>query len=545
MPDCTGQQDELALVACLVREPALAEGHTTVISTGAEEFIDLELGALFDQLRAIRDTRPQLTGLGIRYTVETDLHPALDRALAWWDREANQLHPLLPTVAEEVALLARAIHARWRERQIEATFATARHAYRNGEHDQAGEQVVKLGELMSTGDDPVDNINPYTEHTPEVLTAELAELSTGSGLAVHPRLDALLHHRADWRDELVLLGAKTKVGKTRLAGWWISRICASAAHTRPEAQQLVFCTELTRAELLAMLQDYQQPDSPLRQPTPHGRPRLLLFGKEFFARVGGDPPARLRAMKNELRTFAAANLHWAHRHHLAVADCWFAGIVIDYLTSMLAAANDFATCEELVRGLDTSMRIFNPGWVGLDAHRFGELAGLHCNVVVCEQVNARREPPSKITVDQRTGKIHRPPLDPPSPTEINGARSTFETATVYLMLARDPDGRANPPEEAVLRVSGRSVASAEFPLRFHNGTFHLAETSPPATVAAHPTPREHVWTTPPYVLAPPAVLRPDGTLEPSQDRWVPLDPALKNWTPPRLTPNTNGQSLAR
>ncbi|MCK2240980.1 MULTISPECIES: hypothetical protein [unclassified Crossiella] len=558
MDDPNALHDETTLVACLVREPGLAAGRTAPVACAAEEFTDAELGQLFDRLRAIRETHPQLTGVGIRYNLEPDLHAVLDRALAWWDQEANQTHPRLPAVADEVEMAASAVNRRWRKRQIASVAAEVQHRYASGDHDGAGELAAELREMVRTSGEAWEEVDPYAEHTGDALIADLAHQATGRGLAVHPRLDALLHHRTDWLGELVLLGAKTKVGKTRLAGWWASRIADSAERTCPEAQVMFFCTELTRAELVALVQGYCPDGHLLFDPTPGGRPRMLLFGKEFFARIGGDPQARLRAVKTELRRFAAANLRWAQRHDLVAADCWFAGIIIDYLTSMLSSGNDFATCEEFVRGVDTSLRVFDPGWLGLDSARFADLAGLHCTVLVCEQVNARREPPARVTVDPRTGKTHRPPLDPPSPTEINGARSTFETATVYLMLARDPDGRVHPPEQAVLRVSGRSVASCEIPLRFGGGVFEVLGDAPSSarqsesarqsderrpvpkpTVAAEPEPtlHERVWAIPAYVLAPPANTGPDGSLVPSQDRYVPADPTQKGWSPPGCPPS--------
>ncbi|MCO1581652.1 hypothetical protein M8C13_38480 [Crossiella sp. SN42] len=552
MDDLNALHDESALVACLVREPTLAAGRTTLVGSGTEEFVDRELGQLFDRLRTIRDTHPQLAGLGIRYNLDPELHVPLDRALAWWDREANQPHPQLPVVPEEVEMVAAAVNRRWRHRQVDNLFATARHHYLSGAHEQAAEVAAELRELVRTSGERWEDTDPYAEHTADRLTAELVTHATGRGIAVHPRLDALLHHRTDWLAELVLLGAKTKVGKTRLAAWWAIQVATSAAHVFPETQVVFFCTELTRAEIVLLLQGYCPDGRLLFEPTPAGRPRMLLFGKEFFARVGSDPQARLRAVKTELRRFAAANLRWARQHELAVADCWFAGIVVDYLTSMLATGSDFSVCEEFVRGVDTSLRVFDPGWVGLDPARFAELTGQHCTVLVCEQVNARREPPPKVTVDSRTGKTHRPPLDPPAPTEINGARALFETASVYLMLARDPDGRVHPPEEAVLRVSGRSVASCEFPLRYAGGIFELLGDSLPGTlaekaepdrlspqrtspVAVEPTEQQLLWARPPYVVAPPLSPQADGASGVSHERWVRADPARKGWAPPGAT----------
>ena len=190
-----------------------------------------------------------------------------------------------------------------------------------------------------------------------------------------------------------------------------------------------------------------------------------------------------------------------------------------------------------MRGVDTCLRVFDPGWFGLDAARFADLAGLRCNVLVCEQVNARREPPPRAT---RTGDEHRPPLDPPAPTEINGARSTFEVASVYCMLARDHEGRIHPPEHAIMRLSGRSVVTRELTLRFTKGIFTLpgepaeAATAEPAD-EAEPL-RQRIWALPCYVLAPPATTTTTGALVPSQDRWVPLDPAVEGRQPGHLLP---------
>lgn len=537
--DADAVDEELLLTAGLVREPAMADGHTHLVSSGGEEFADTDLGTLFDRLREIRAASPDLSGIGIRYNLDPALHLPLDRALAAWDREAEQRHPQLPVCADEIEMLAASINRRWRHRTVERLAGLMQHHYRSGDNDRAGEIATEIRSLVRTHDDQWEDNDPYADHTLEVLHAELAAADNGRGFSVHPKLDSLLHRRSDWRGELILLAAKTKVGKSRLAGWWAVRLMLSASQLAPEAQVVIFCTEMERPEITQMLTDYLAVGQHVMTNTPKGRPRFLLFGKEFFGKVGTDVQNRLRAVNAEIRRFASANLNWARHHDLDVADCWFAGIFVDYLTSMLAVRNDFSVCEEFVRGVDTSLRVFDPGWFGLDLRRFGELVGLRCNVVVCEQVNARRETAGRVTVDPHTGQASGPPLDPPAPTEINGARSTFEVATVYCMLARDWEGKIHPVEHAVMRISGRSAATREMTLRFVGGLFEIpggeaptdhatstARTLPndsPDAAAAEPDQRDWVWTLPCYVLAPPAAAAPDGTLTPCRDRWVPVD----------------------
>ncbi|MCK2240654.1 MULTISPECIES: DnaB-like helicase C-terminal domain-containing protein [unclassified Crossiella] len=546
--DSSGDREELLLAACLVREPSLAEGRTGLVVRGVEEFVDPGLGRAFDRLREIRATHPQLAAVGIRYNLDQGLHPHLDRALAAWDSEAEQRHPQLPACPDEVEVLAALVSRGARHRRFDTLIRAIAHHYRSGDNDRAAESVHELLDLVRTDDDQWVAANPYAEHAAEILRREMEVHGTGRGFPVHPELDVLLHQRADWQGELVLLGARTKVGKTALACWWASRLVGSAGTVAPESQVVFFCTEMTRAELLARIQQYLPDPEQIFSPTPLGRPRFLLFGKEFFARTGSDPDKRLAAFKAEIRRFAVANLRWSEQHGLPVADCWLAGVFVDYLTSMLAAGNDFTVCEEFIRGADTSLRVFDPGWFGLGGRQFTELAGLPSNVMVCEQVNARREPIPKVTTDLRTGQTHRPPLEPPAPTEVNGARSTFETASVFCMLARDHEGRIHPPEQAVLRVSGRSVATRQLPLRFVGGKFEFPGDPAPAHEQAavdqveEPSvdpAAEHaarLWLLPSYVVSPPATEHTDGTLVVAREMWVPLDPQVDGWQPDPLGP---------
>ncbi|MGO1053075.1 hypothetical protein [Crossiella sp. CA198] len=546
--DPASDREELLLTACLVRDPSLADGRTGLVVSGSEEFADPGLGRAFDRLREIRSTHPHLATVGIRYNLDLGLHPHLDRALTAWDSEAEQRHPQLPACPDEVEVLAALVSRRARHRRFDALIRTIAHHYRSGDNDRAGEAVHELLDVVRTDDDQWVAADPYAEHAAEILRQEMEVHGTGRGFPVHPELDILLHQRSDWLGELVLLGARTKVGKTALACWWATRLVLAAALVAPESQVVFFCTEMTRAELLGRLQQYLPDPEQVFTPTPLGRPRFLLFGKEFFARAGSDPAKRLAAFKAEIRRFAVANLRWSEHHGLPIADCWLAACFVDYLTSMLASGNDFTVCEEFIRGADTSLRVFDPGWFGLGGRQFTTLAGLSSNVMVCEQVNARREPTPRITTDPRTGHTHRPPLEPPAPTEVNGARSTFETASVFCMLARDHEGRIHPPEQAILRISGRSVATRQLTLRFVGGKFEFPGDPTPARelpaaelVEEVPVDQadEHVtrlWSLPSYVIAPPASEQVDGTLVVAREVWVPVDSAVAAWQPDPVKP---------
>ncbi|MBP2471148.1 hypothetical protein JOF53_000020 [Crossiella equi] len=541
--DAEADRAELLLIACLVRAPELAEGHTGSVVSGAEEFGDHTAGRTFDRIRAIREGYPQLAEVGVRYNLDAGLHPHLDRAIAAWDEEAERRHPQLPGCADEVEVLAALVSRRYRHRRVEKLLKSVQHHYQSGANDRAGEDLQELRDLVLTDDDQWVATDPYAAHSAEVLRAELAAVGTGRGFPVHPTLDRLLHQRADWLGELVLLGARTKVGKTALACWWAARLVAAAAVVAPEAQVVYFCTEMTRAELVTRLQRYLPTGQEVGSATPLGRPKYLLFGKEFFARAGTDPAKRLASVKSEIRRFAVANHRWADQHGLDVEQCWFAGCLVDYLTSMLAAGNDFSACEEFIRGADTSLRVFDPGWFGLGGRRYANLAGLPCNVIVCEQVNARREAPQRVTVDHRTQQQVRPTLEPPAPTEINGARALFETASVFCMLARDYEGRVHPPEHAELRVSGRSVMTRQLSLKFVGGIFQfpgevqvVVNEQPAATAVPGPTEpvQEHeirLWELPSYVVQPPASPDLAGGLRVARAQWVPVDPEVDAWQP--------------
>lgn len=436
-----------------------------------DHFTDPDLGACFPVVFEAKRENPHL---GV-YVLQTRLAPnhqaLIEEALNAFDRYERRDGPLtLP----DIHALAQLLHTHRVQRLAHLQTASALQALAAGDTDTC---VDQFRELLGLFYEPPPATDPYQDHLPDALEAERSRALEGKGFAIHPQIDALLRERKDWAGEIILLGAQSKSGKTRMLLWIIAQMLRSELERNPasEHQWVIYNSEMTRASLLHILERSlgDQHAALATSTTPSGRPRLLWRAKDnYFTTVARTtsytPAARLAAIHRDLTIWARANCATATASGLPVADCHFAAVAFDYATSLFSDSVDFSTCTRFARQMDLHLRAFDPDFYLIPSPHREAYRGLPTMVITLEQVTMRSEA-TRHKVSEG--------LQPPHCSHINGPRAQYEGATAFFMLGRDFEGRHFPSSHAVLGLSGRACKEHVFALRFgDDGVFTLQAT---------------------------------------------------------------------